>query len=447
MRITLLDVQKSPDGHINRDLAGGYGSATRYGDSMVARLISLAKRKGVRLPPLVLGYLASIFKCEGHEVFFRVNEIAPRSDLVVILSSIVGAMEEMDMGDEIKKKSDARICYVGTFGSVLPQEYLKHGDSVIVGEPENAAISIAREGLKTGIIKSVPVETLDNLPFPFWDIFPVRDYSYFPMINVKPFLTMATSRGCPLPCYYYCPYTVLQGSKIRCRSIGNVVAELNHIRDRWGIRGLFFRDPIFTFNRDRSLELAKRMKTAGLNIQWACETHLERLDENLLDELYSAGLRAINVGIEGIQTAVMKRIKRKTVSLAHAEGIIRYCRKKGIHVSAFYILGSPADTEENIRGTIRYAQRLNTDAAQFTISTPYPGTQYYEDMKDLIDIKDWHKYTGFYSVFRHETITRSRLLWWKDRAYVSYYLRPRWLFQALKKIVRERFWLPAQRVS
>ena len=438
MRVTLLDVQRSPDGHINRDLAGGYGSATRYGDSLVARAIAAVKRRGVRLPLLTLGYLAAIFRREGHEVAFRRDGVAPGSDLVIILSSIVGAAGEMAVGDEIRKGGGPHVCYVGPFASVRPAIYLEHGDSVVVGEPEIAAMRMAKGEVREGIVESLLVEDLDSLPFPLWEIFPVGEYSYFPVIAEKPFLTASTSRGCPLTCFYYCPYTVLQGRKVRSRSVDSVIAELEYLKKRWGVRGLFFRDPLFTMSRTRTLELSRRMREEGLDLRWVCETHLEKLDEELLDELYSAGLRAINVGIEGINDAVLGRVMRKVIPATHIERIIRYCKKKGIHVSAFYIFGSPEDTEENIRRTIRYARFLNTDAAQFTISTPYPGTQYYDEMSGLIDVHDWNRYTGFYSVFRHKNIPRERLHGWKDRAYVSYYARPRWLFQAIRKYFRSR---------
>jgi len=438
MRICLLDIQEHPDGYINRDLAGGYGSATRYGNSPFARTLSLIKRMGLRLPPLTLGYLAAIFHRAGHEVVFATNEVPRRRDLFIILSSIVGARSEMKKGDEIRRETDTPVCYVGTFASVRPDLYIEHGDSVIAGEPENAAREIAKGEMPRGIIKSSPVEHLDSLPFPFWDIFPIYEYSYAPVIMAKPFLTVSTSRGCPYPCFYYCPYTAAQGRRLRTRTIPGVMEELKELRRKYGIKGSFFRDPIFTIDRNRSLELADAIEMADLGIRWACETHLETLDEALLSKLYDAGLRAINVGIEGASEDVLKRIKRTAVSATHAERIVRYCGRRGIHVSAFYILGSPDDTEENIKRTLRYAKHLNTDAAQFTISTPYPGTPYYEDMRDMIDVHDWEYYTGFYSVFRHPRITRGRLHQLKDHAYLSYYLRPKWLLHMIRTIIRGR---------
>lgn len=439
MKITLLDVQRSPDGHINRDLAGGYGSATRYGDSPVARFLSAVKRRGVRLPSLTLGYIAAIFHKEGHEVFFSTDRIAPGSDLVVILSSIVGAGEEMAAGDEVRRESGTPVCYVGTFASVRPDIYMDHGDSVIVGEPESAALRLARGEMPSGEVESQPVEDLDLLPFPNWDFFPVDEYSYFPMIKAKPFLAVSTSRGCPYPCFYYCPYTVLQGRTVRVRSVGNVISELEYLKRKWGVRGILFRDPVFTMHRDRCVELAREMRGAGLGMLWGCETHLETLDKELLDELHAAGLRALNVGIEGIAEEVLKGVRRRMISTAHTERIVRYCAMKGIHVSAFYILGSPEDTEENIKRTVSYAKRLNTEAAQFTISTPYPGTRYYDDIEELIDVHDWSKYTGFYSVFRHKHIPRRRLLRLKERAYAAYYLRLRWMLRMIKITLRSRF--------
>ena len=424
-----MDIQTKQNGLINRDLAGGFGSRSIMGDSILAKAITLAKRRGIRLPVMSLGYLASIFYSSGWEVEVCKNGDNIQSDLVIIASSIVGYKDELEAAKRVKRNSKAIVGFIGPFSAVKREIFFDTCDFIIDGEPEEIAMKMAKGYVPKGLEKSNAIEDLDILPFPKWDLFPVNEYSYFPTLTKLPFMTIQSSRGCPFSCYYYCPYIVQQGRRYRYRSVDSVVREIEDLQKRFLIRGLLFRDPIFTFNKERAINIAEEMIRRKSSVYWACETHLSTLSKELIDILYRAGLRAINVGIEGINKDVLERMHRVVIDQEHRENIIVYCEKKGIKISAFYILGSPSDNKENIGSLIKYAKKLNTSAAQFTISTPYPGTLYHEDMKDKIDVEDWEKFNGFTPVFKHPTISKRDLLKLKEHAFTSFYFQPRWLLK------------------
>lgn len=429
MKIILLDLRSKRRDWINRDLAGGFGSWSTMGNSLGAMAITLVKRNGVRLPVLSLGYLAAIFHNAGWAVEARSDAHGADADIVIIASSIVGYKDELKAAAYIKKNSNALVGFIGPFAAEMPDVYSGVYDFIIKGEPEEIAMRIAQGYVPKGVVESKPLNNLDILPFPKWDVFPVKLYSYFPTIAKTPFLSMQTSRGCPLSCYYYCPYTVQQGRTHRSRTPDNVVAEIEYLKNKFSIQGLLFRDPIFTCDKTRVIAIAEKLIEKKIKIEWACETHLNTLDKDLLDILYRAGLRAMNVGIEGINKEILGKMHRIMIDQRHREDIIAYCEAKGIKISAFYILGSPWDTKETMIDMMRYAKKLNTSVAQFTISTPYPGTQYYEAMKDKLLGLDWEMFNGFNLVFDHPHVTRKDLLQLKEKAFVSYYFRVKWIFK------------------
>ena len=82
-----------------------------------------------------------------------------------------------------------------------------------------------------------------------------------------------------------------------------------------------------------------------------------------------------------------------------------------------------------IKNTINYAKRINTSYAQFTISTPYPGTEYYKDIKNTITTFDWENYDTYTLVFKHKYLTVTDIEMLKNKAYSSYYLRPSWIIK------------------
>lgn len=379
---------------------GGYGWAFNAGNSFPARMINFVKRIGENLPIMSFGYLASLLSEKKHEVEYLENTI-PSADIVIMQSSMVEHNSEMEWVRRLKGAGKT-IGFIGPFSSAMPEIFLKECDFVVKGEPEEAFYRISEgEGLvPKGILESKFIENLDNLPFPKWKIFPYKNYSYFPALKERPFLPILSSRGCPYTCNY-CPYLV--NYKWRQRSPKNVLDEIRYLIDRLGMKSMLFRDPIFTFDRKRTGEICEGILERGYNVKWACETRLDRVDKELLKLMHSAGLRVINVGIESCSEEVIKKASRKPIEMEYQEEMIRYCDKIGIRITAFYMFGMPDDTQKSVLETIKYAKKLNTYVAQFFIFTPFPGTQYYDIVKESIDEKDWEKFDCYKPVFKHKT--------------------------------------------
>lgn len=432
MKITLLEIKNNQKQCVNKDFMGGYGWVFNAGTSFRAGLINRVKKWGENLPIMSLGYMAAIFSNNGHFVEYSSNKV-PDSDLVIIPSSMVDYKYEIYWADKIRKKG-IKVGFFGPFSSVLPDLFLEHADFVISGEPEEATMRIADGMLPSGLIKSNPVKDLDSLPFPKWDIFDVSSYSYAPALKERPFLPILSSRGCSFSCNY-CPYLVYYA--YRERSPGNVLQEIDNLVDRFKIKAMLFRDPLFSLNKNRTRQIAEGLIRRNYGIRWACETRLDLLDEAYIDLLYESGLRVINVGIESSDHNVLEKASRKAIPKSHQEKIIDYCEKKGIRVTVFYILGLPDDTEETILKTMEYAKKLNTHVAQFFILTPFPGTRYFETIKAELVESDWEKFDCYTPVIRHKSISSQRLLQLKEKAFVDYYYRPSWALKLIKRALRD----------
>lgn len=436
MKVALVDVE-GPGAVWNKDQAGSFGTRIQSGHSIFSKFIDTLKRTGIRLPVLYLAYANAILRGQGHVTTHHICDFPKDADLVIVPSSIVDCENELAFADRVKRESHATVGALGAFASVNSQYYLRSFDFVIVGEPENALLQIARgEGTEQlrGAIKSELVGDLDSLPFPDWTGFPVDRYRYYPTLSEKPFLTILSSRGCPYHCSY-CPYIVLQGTTFRKRSVSNVVEEIQRDVNTYGVEGLLFRDPVFTLDKQRVIHISREILRRRISIRWCCETRADCLDKPLVDEMCQAGMKAINLGVESPNEAILQNASRKTVGLKHQEEMIDYLEGRGVKVVAFYILGFPDDTEETVRATIEYAKRLNTTLAQFTILTPYPGTKYYDQVRDLITTSNWASFDGYTPVVRNRSLTAEELLRLKEKAFCSYYLRSSWMFRkALKAI-------------
>jgi len=436
MKIFLIQNQSPRKSRmVNKDLAGGFGTATYFGKSVRARLLTWAKKGSIIMPSLTLAYLVAIFRKQGFEVSFcRDYHRVGSADLYLIMTSIVDCNSDLEIAKYLKRKFfQAKVGFIGTFATVKPEFYIKSADFVIQGEPESYFTKPIQIDNLTGIINVPLQESLDELPFPDWSIFPYKNYSYFPTLKGKPFLPVISSRGCTFSCAHYCPYPLVSGRSWRRRSVENVISEIKYLIENYQIKSLLFRDPIFTLDRKFAREFAQQLIDQQIKIEWACETRLDCLNQELIDLLYQSGLRAFNIGVESSDEVVLKDFKRLPIKADTQESLISYCQKKGINISAFYILGLPSDTKESIKQTIKYAKFLNTNTAQFTICTPYPGTAFYDEVRDKIFETNWEKFDAYTPVFKIENLTPRELLKFKDYAHSSYYFRPGWLFKFIKK--------------
>lgn len=439
MKITLLNVLSNKRGLINKDISGGFGTVSNFGTSFVARALTYFKKWGIRYPVVSFAYLAAIFERNGHKVEVLTNEVPKNADVVFIYSSLVDYKQELKFASLIKKKGKAKVGFIGTFCSVKPEIFWGHSDFVVVGEPESLAQKMSSGWIPNGIVKSDLIEDLDSLPFPNWKVFKLDKFKYRPyFLNLKSknFFPILSSRGCSFSCAYYCPYTVITGRKWRKRSPQNVIEEIIYLVQNYNAGTLLFRDPVFTLDKERTRKICEGIIKNRLKIRYVCETHLATLNKNVIDLMYNSGLRAIKVGVESASESILKNAGRKTDNIKHQEEMLDYCDKKGIGVTAFYILALPEDTQESILRTIEYAKKLNTERAQFTVCTPYPGTSFYDDVKDLISTENYEDFDIYHLVFRHPRLTPEQVNRLKNYAYQSYYLRWKWLTKILKRKIR-----------
>jgi anaerobic magnesium-protoporphyrin IX monomethyl ester cyclase len=434
MKIVVLSASRQKNCTL-KDVAGGFGTVFTVGNSLFARLLEIAKRRIASIPNIMLAYLHSILEMHGAEVRVLdvrgVDELEP-ADLYLIASSIVDCTLEREIGIEARRRYGSMIGYFGVFAATVPEFYGDAADFIVQEEIENIAPALAQGKIPSGVVAAGYVEDLNSLPFPNWDQFDRRRFRYQIITNRGVTLPMLGGRGCPYTCNY-CPYLV--NSKHRVRTPENIVNEIEYLSGRYGIRGITFRDPNLTYAQERARELAELMLSRGLNIRWGMEARTDRLDPELISLLHRAGLRSIEVGIESADENILHANLRKATSRTHQESVIEHCHRLGIRVIANYTFGLAHDTLDGVKETIRYAKKLNTFAIQFTVTTPYPGTQFYQNVKERIFDPNWEHFNGWTSVFRHAAMSPEELHRLREFAYVSYHLRPRYVWRFLQSTI------------
>jgi len=434
MRVLLADL-KSDRGFVSKDtVVGGYGSRlTPF--TRVTSVIAYLKKQFHDVPSVHMAYIAAILSRAGHDVVWTrgpVSEADPLPDVALVLSSIVDHKNETAWGDAMRARG-VKVGFIGIAASKMPQLFADHSDFILNGEPEAAVMRLAQGTIPEGNTISEQIDDLDSLPFPRWDLvtedrtrkFGIQ-WSSRPVGGGYPLLA---SRGCPEFCTY-CPHRILAG--YRSRSIANIVDEIERLCDKVRRPYVIFRDPLFTEQRERVIELCDEIKARGLSLTFEAETRLDRLDVPLLDRLYDAGFRAMSFGVESLDPTTLKKSGRRPIPQTHQRGIIDHCRKKGIVTAAFYVLGFVQDDWNSISATIDYSTDLGSTFAQFKILTPYPGTPMFKQIEPLLVESDWEKYDGYTPTFKHPNLSLFEMKYLLATAYKRYYMRPSYLANFLK---------------
>ncbi len=279
-------------------------------------------------------------------------------------------------------------------------------------------------------------ENLDEIPFPARHLTPYHKYSSL-MAKRSPITTMFTSRGCPYRCTF-CDRPHL-GKLFRARSAANVVDEMEECIGM-GIHEFLIYDDTFTVQRQRVVDICHEIMRRGLDVGWDVRARVDNVDEELAWKMRTAGCERIHYGVEAGTDRVLK-ILRKGITVEQARQAFRITKAAGIDTLAYFIIGSPTETRDDIAQTMQLAKELDPDYVHITIMTPFPGTAlYFQGLEEgIIESDYWREFAAdpspdFQPPYWEEHFTREELLELIDRAYKDFYLRPRYVLKRLSQV-------------
>ncbi len=413
-------------------------------------------------PPLGILYLAAYLRRESEtqvdvfdltfhkRPFDALHEgLARRRYDIVGLSVMTSMLHDAEQASAIARETNpqALVVWGGPHPTVLPDDSLARPqvDAVALGEGEDTLLELARRGGDPGnvaglwyktaageIVRNPPrplIQDLSTLPWPARDLVDMKTYAraWYSLTAAAPNLlgtSLVTSRGCPYVCTY-CQPTLRQlfGKKVRRRSVDDVLGELVHIKENYGLNAFMFEDDTFIIHRPWVHEFSERLKAMKLGLRWGCNVRADLATRDLLQPMAEAGLVQINVGIESGTQRILDQIYDKRITLQQIQQAVDTAKRLGLKVGGYFMLGAPTETEQEIERTIGFAARLPIDEAAFNITTPLPGTHLWEQTRDLVggDIAEFDYYhTSVYN--SPQVLPAKRLQWLKRKAYLKFYL-------------------------
>lgn len=284
-------------------------------------------------------------------------------------------------------------------------------------------------------------QNLDELPSPDYALFDSPNYHTFypvPFGTRKNYGFMMTSRGCPYGCSF-CSPTLRNsfGTGMRYHSKERVTNDLLKLEEL-GKSIVFFRDDIFTINRSRTIELCNEMIKKKVKIKWCTQTHLNHIDEELLDIMQKAGCVSLGCGLESGSQKILD-VVNKTNKIANAPRLVNYAKSIGIKMVCFFLVGCPGENEEDHQLSLELLKNTMPNLIQVAFFTPYPGSRDYEEF--IVNKSNYNSSLHHYNNYEMNltTLSKEEIDAFQKTLYKTWLFTPRTLFFILTSLISDLF--------
>ncbi|GFO53614.1 magnesium-protoporphyrin IX monomethyl ester cyclase [Geomonas sp. Red276] len=276
------------------------------------------------------------------------------------------------------------------------------------GDPADVkGLAFWRDGKVVVTPKAPYIQDLDALPTA-WDLVEWPIYSYRAKHNAR-LAIVSSSRGCMEKCSF-CSQQLFWAQSWRARSPENFVAELETLRDRFGVEVAMLSDEIPTLDRDRWVRILDLMIERKVGVKLLMETRVDDIlrDEDIMHRYREAGVEHIYVGVEAGDQATLDLFNKNT-KVAQSKKAIDIINAADIVSETSFVLGMPDDTPESIAATVELAKQYNPDMGFFLAIAPWPYAELYSELEPYVATKDYRKYNLVEPVVKPKNMTLEEL--------------------------------------
>ncbi len=233
---------------------------------------------------------------------------------------------------------------------------------------------------------------LDALPFARRELTAAYRPNYFSEW-MRPLASLRTSKGCHFRCQF-CALWKLTGGRYLTRQPERIVEELGAIQEKY----VFFADDESLLDTGRMATLADLIQRAGIDKRFFLYGRSDTIARHpeLLAQWKKAGLERVFVGLECIRDTDLKLI-RKGSTVANNVDAVRILQDLDIDIWPMFIV-RPDFTPRDFSELRQYCLSLSLPFIGFSVLTPLPGTDLYEELKDRLITCNYDYFDFFHTL-------------------------------------------------
>ena len=232
-----------------------------------------------------------------------------------------------------------------------------------------------------------PIQDIDSLPLPNYDLWEdIDEYLFFNNL-----LYFIGNRCCPYSCSYCSELPMRQripGKHFRRRDPAAFAREIKYQYDKYKDRHMRMAhtfDPVFTFDLDWLKSFGDEYKAIGMDrlLPISCFSRGDLIDEERIKAFAGAGGRIVRIGVEAGNYHIRKDIYDKDITNEQFIEGVATCKKHGLAITGYYILGGPGESKATLQDTFDFAKLLDVHRPVFFIYQPLPKTRAREKLLEL----------------------------------------------------------------
>ena len=377
---------------------------------MKLHLVSDEEKSSDR-PKLGLGYLASYLKKYYPEISLSLSFASDnllddirkeKPDLVGFSAMTHSFQRQVDKARKVKEQLRLPIIFGGVHLTLVPDDLPSWVDVAVISEGEETLTRLLKHFAQNGNLQAekIPgliywlgtilkrtgsaclIEPIDKIPSPDWDFLRIGECGPGHIM---------TSRGCPFNCRF-CESRKFW-FKYRLHSPQYVAGEIETIYKRYGRKELVIMDDLFFVDKARleSIKNLLNQKKLTQKMRFEVIGRADLFTEEIAKILAGMNVFAISFGMESGSERILRYLKNDTVTLEQIRKANKLARKYRMEVLGTFMIGSPGETEKDIRKTIDFIKELNLDQVGINVTTPFPGTQLWEEARKrgLVKNNQW----------------------------------------------------------
>ncbi|MEK6892790.1 MAG: radical SAM protein, partial [Nanoarchaeota archaeon] len=329
----------------------------------------------LRFPSLALANIAALTPKED-EISVCDEQISPINynidiDLVAISVNTSVSKRAYEIADNFRKKG-VKVVFGGFHPSLMPEESLKHADTILIGDADGSWQVLIRD-FKNGELKKKYVSNQKsslNLSTPKWDIFKGMGYVSTNFVEA--------TRGCSHNCKF-CSTSPFYHHLHRTRPIQDVIRDIQQVKS-FPRKFIFFVDDNILCDKEYAKRLFKSI--IPLKIYWISQSTVDiTKDEELIKLAAESGCFGLFLGFDSISKASLEEVHKDHNKINEYRKAVEILHKYGIGIEAGFMFGFDHDDKKVFAETLKFLDETRIESFLAMYLTPIPGTEMYNQFK------------------------------------------------------------------
>jgi len=301
----------------------------------------------------------------------------PSPDLILVTCTMTYWYPGVQLAIDLIRRKFGQVPVIlgGIYATLMPGHAKKAtgADIVFEGPGEGKILSLIREVLGDKSCPDFQFQTLEEMPWPAFDLLRSRD-----------FLPLMTSRGCPFKCTFCVTPNLYKNFEQRNPS--SVVSEVENHYHRYKTTHFAFYDDALLLNKNRHIKPILKgiiKKNIPLTFHTPNGLHVREIDSELALFFKKANFQSLFLSQESFDKDVLIKacLKVSEYDLEKALANLERAGYKRQQVNVYLLVGLPRQDISSVRESIFHVLNLGAKP-KLAYFSPIPGTEEWRYLRE-----------------------------------------------------------------